>query len=119
MHSLAHQHHSTEPTGLSGMPVEMFTNGNAGTMFDGPWRIAGLRTAGMPDESWDVAPMLSGPVGKPAFVHVDGVQIANASPHPESVEMVHLPDRRSQGERDPDPGGQSAHGVYSDAHEVH
>ncbi|NLN19101.1 MAG: sugar ABC transporter substrate-binding protein [Firmicutes bacterium] len=85
VHSLAHQHHITEPTGLTGMPVEMFTNGNAGTMFDGPWRIAGLRTAGMPDESWDVAPMLSGPVGKPAFVHVDGVQIANASPHPESV----------------------------------
>jgi len=85
VHSLAHEHHITEPAGLTGMPVEKFTNGQAGTMFDGPWRIAGLRTAGMPDESWDVAPMLTGPAGKPAFVHVDGVQIANASPHPESV----------------------------------
>ncbi|MGI6610700.1 MAG: extracellular solute-binding protein [Limnochordia bacterium] len=85
VHSLAHEYHITEVSGLTGMPVSKFTDGQAGTMFDGPWRIAGIRNAGMPDESWDVAPMLSGPAGKPAFVHVDGVQISGVTRHPESA----------------------------------
>jgi multiple sugar transport system substrate-binding protein len=85
VHSLAHQHRITEVNGLTGMPSTMFTNGMAGTAFDGPWFIATIRSAGMPDDSWDVAPILTGPAGKPAFIHVDGVQIASASPNPESV----------------------------------
>lgn len=83
VHSLAHVHHICEISDLTGMAVAKFTNGDAGTMFDGPWRIAGIRTANMPDESWDVAPMLTGPGGKPAFVHVDGVQISSLTRYPE------------------------------------
>ena len=83
VHSLAHEHRITDVTGLTNMPVSKFTNGEAGVMLDGPWRIAGIRGAGMSDEAWDVAPMLAGPAGRPGFIHVDGAQISRLTRHPE------------------------------------
>ncbi|NLN18097.1 MAG: extracellular solute-binding protein [Firmicutes bacterium] len=86
VHSLAHEHHITEVSALIGMPLTKFSNGEAGTMFDGPWRIAkGIRDAGMPNDAWDIAPMLTGPGGNPAFIHCDGVQISSITNHPEEA----------------------------------
>ncbi|MGI6082556.1 MAG: extracellular solute-binding protein [Limnochordia bacterium] len=86
VHSLGHEHRITEVSGLIGMALTKFSNGEAGTMFDGPWRIAkGIRDSGMPDESWDIAPMLTGPGGNPAFIHCDGVQISSITDHPEEA----------------------------------
>lgn len=84
LRALAHEHHITEVQGLTSLPLRKFINGEVGVLLDGPWRIAGLRSGGMSDDAWNIAPMLSGPAGKPMFVHVDGVQIAKASKNPEA-----------------------------------
>ena len=85
VHSLAHEHRISDVSGITAMPFTKFTNGEVGVLMDGPWAIANTRNAGMPDEAWDVAPMLSGPAGRPAFIHVDGVQISKLTQHPEAA----------------------------------
>lgn len=66
-----------------GMPN--FAQHNVGMIFEGPWAIGYMRTQGMPDDEWDIAPLPRGPVGDPAFIHIGGLQISRDSQHPEAA----------------------------------
>lgn len=62
-----------------------FSQNNVGMIFEGPWAIGYMRSRGMSDEDWDIAPLPTGPAGDASFIHLGGLQIARGSKHPEEA----------------------------------